>query len=99
MSYSPSQARDPATGKWSGDIAHSLEQQLRAKGNAPDKAHALAIEILQGHGILDAKGELTALGRERQALGHKGRVIDRAARQLGRKPEDLRVIGGRAVVK
>ena len=99
MSYSPSQARDPATGKWSGDITHSLENQLRAKGNAPDKAHELAIEILQGHGILDAKGQLTALGRERQALGHKGRVIDRAARQLGRKPEELKIEHGKAVVK
>lgn len=72
---------------------------MRAKGLAPAKAHELAIEIGQNHGFLDAKGGLTALGREREALGHKGRVLDRAARQLGRKPEDLRVVGGRAVVK
>ena len=43
--------RPLSTGEWSGDIAHSLEQQLRAKRNAPDEAHALAIEILQGHEV------------------------------------------------
>jgi len=96
--YSPTQPRD-STGKWSAGISDSLEHQLRAKGHAPDKAHALAIEILQGHGILDAKGELTALGRERQAMGHKARVIDRAARQLGRKPEELTIQHGRPMVK
>ena len=99
MSYSPSQARDPATGRWSGDIADSLEQHSGRRAMRLTRRHALAIEILQGHGILDAKGELTALGRERQALGHKGRVIDRAARQLGRKPEEITIQHGRPMVK
>ncbi len=97
--FNPSQARDPSTGKWSSGIIHSIETQMLAKGHRPQEAHALALEIGQNHGFLDAKGNLTALGREREALGHKGRVLDRAARQLGRKPEDLRIDGGRAVVK
>ena len=99
MAYSPNQPRDPSTGKWSSGIIDSIEHQMRARGETPVKAHALALEIGQNHGFLDAKGNLTALGREREALGHKGRVLDRAARQLGRKPEDLRIVGGRAVVK
>lgn len=86
-------------GKWSSGIIDSLETQLRAKGNAPDKAHALAIEIGQSHGLLDAKGNLTAKGRAREALGHKGRVIDRTARQLGRKPEEIGISKGRPFVK
>ena len=72
---------------------------MRAKGKTPEVAHALAIEIGQNHGFLDAKGNLTAKGREREALGHKGRVIDRAARQLGRKPQEIGVQRGRPYVK
>ncbi len=96
--FNPSQPRNSA-GKWSAGIIDSIEHQMLARGETPEKAHALAIEIGQNHGFLDAKGDLTALGREREALGHKGRVIDRAARQLGRKPEELRIEHGRAVVK
>lgn len=96
--YNPSQARN-ANGQWSSGIIDSLETQLRAKGNPPDKAHTLAIEIGQTHGFLDAHGNLTAKGRAREALGHKGRVIDRAARQLGRKPEEIGVSKGKPYVK
>ena len=72
---------------------------MRAKGKTPEEAHALAIEIATNHGFIDAKGNLTALGKEREALGHKGRVIDRAAKQLGRKPSEIGVQNNRAYVK
>ena len=87
MAYNDEQPRAP-DGKWSGGLQHSLEAQLMRK-NGPDRAaaHQLAVEIMTNQGTLDPKtGTLTALGRQREALGHKGRVVDRAARQLGRKP-------------
>lgn len=98
MSFNPNQPR-AANGKWSSGIIDSIEAQVRARGAPPDKAHALAIEIGQNHGFLDAKGNLTAKGREREAMGHKARVIDRAARQLGRKPEEIGIVGGKPYVK
>ena len=72
---------------------------MRAKGKTPEQAHALAIEIATNHGFLDASGNLTKLGREREALGHKGRVIDRTARQLGRKPSEIGFQDNRPYVK
>ena len=72
---------------------------MRAKGQTPERAHALAIEIATNHGFLDAKGNLTALGKEREALGHRGRVIDRTARQLGRKPGEIGFQDNRPYVK
>lgn len=98
MAYNPSQPRD-SSGKWSAGIIDSIEHQMRARGKSPEEAHALAIEIGQNHGFLDAKGNLTDKGREREAMGHKARVLDRAARQLGRKPEEMKIEHGRAVVK
>ena len=97
--YSPEQPRD-SNGKWSGGLMDSLEHQLRTKGHDPEKAHALAIEIMTTHGTYDPKtGALTAKGREREALGKKGRVIDRAAKQLGRNPEDIAIVNRRPYVK
>lgn len=98
MGFNNNEPRD-AKGRWSAGIIDSIEAQMRAKGHAPDKAHALAIEIGQNHGFLDARGNITAKGREREALGHKGRVIDRAARQLGRKPEEIGLVRGKPFVK
>lgn len=98
MTFNPNQARD-SNGKWSSGIIDSIEHQMRARGKTPEEAHALAIEIGQDHGFLDAKGNLTALGREREALGHKGRVIDRAARQFGHKPSEIGIQNNRAYVK
>ena len=72
---------------------------MRAKGKTPEEAHALAIEIATNHGFIDAKGNLTALGKEREALGHKGRVIDRAAKQLGRNPSEIGIQNNRPYVK
>ena len=98
MGYNPSQARD-SNGKWSAGIIDSIEHQMRAKGKTPEEAHALAIEIATNHGFIDAKGNLTALGKEREALGHKGRVIDRAAKQLGRNPSEIGIQNNRPYVK
>ena len=98
MGFNPNQARD-SNGKWSTGIIDSIEHQMRAKGNTPEQAHALAIEIATNHGFLDAKGDLTALGKEREALGHKGRMIDRAAKQLGHDPSEIGVQNNRPYVK
>ena len=98
MAYSPNEARD-SKGRWSAGIVDSIEHQMKAKGHDAVKAHALAIEIATNHGLIDAKGNLTKLGREREALGHKGRIIDRAARALGRKPEEIGVQNNRPYVK
>jgi hypothetical protein len=97
-SFDPAHARN-SSGKWSAGIVDSIETQMRARGKAPEEAHTLAIEIATNHGFLDAKGDLTALGKEREALGHTGRVIDRAARQLGHDPSEIGVQNGRPFVK
>jgi hypothetical protein len=98
MAFNPSQARD-SNGKWSNGIIDSIEHQMRAKGKTPEEAHALAIEIGQTHGFLDAKGNMTAKGLEREAMGHKGRMIDRAAKQFGKKPSEIGIQNNRAYVK
>ena len=98
MGFNPNQARD-SKGQWSAGIIDSIEHQMRAKGHAPPAAHALAIEIATNHGFLDKQGNLTAKGKEREALGHKGRVIDRAARQLGKKPSEIGIQNNRPYVK
>jgi hypothetical protein len=98
MGYDPHEPRDDR-GRWSGGIVDSLKAQLRKKGTPDDKVHALAVEIMQGHGLLDSKGELTAKGREREAMGHKGRVIDRTARALGHKPSEVGIRNNKAYVR
>jgi len=98
MAYSQTQPRD-ANGKWSSGIIESIEARMLEKGHPPEEAHALAIEIGRNHGFLDAKGNLTALGKEREALGRKGRMIDRAAKQFGKKPSEIGIQNNRAYVK
>jgi len=98
MGFNSNQARD-SNGKWSSGIVDSIEHQMRAKGKTPEQAHALAIEIAVNHGFIDATGKLTALGKEREALGHKGRMIDRAARATGHDPSEIGVQNNRAYVK
>lgn len=98
MGFNSNQARN-SKGEWSSGIVDSIEHQMRAKGKTPEQAHALAIEIATNHGFLDVRGNLTALGKEREALGHKGRMIDRAASQLGRKPSEIGVQNNRPYVK
>lgn len=100
MAFNPSQPRD-TDGKFSGGLMDSLEHQLMMK-NGGDRvaAHQLAVEIMTNQGTYDSKtGQLTDKGREREAMGHKGRVIDRAARQLGRKPEEIGLQNKRPYVK
>lgn len=97
--FHPDQPRDK-DGKWSGGLMDSLEHQLRAKGKDKLAAHQLAIEIMTNQGTWDpAKGELTAKGREREALGRAGRRVDRYARTLGHKPHNVGYRAGRAFVK
>lgn len=99
MAFDPHQPRDP-NGKWSGGLMHSLEHQLRLKGHAGPAAHQLAVEIMTNQGTLDPKtGELTAKGREREAMGRAGRRVDRYASQTGHRPEHIDYRGGRARVK
>lgn len=65
-----------------------LASQLAARGqkNSKDEARRL----LKERGHVDAQGNLTKLGRQRQAMGADGRAKDRAARASnGRhKPAD-----------
>lgn len=79
----------------------SLEHQLMKKNNGNRAAaHQLAVEIMTNQGTYDPKtGQLTEKGKAREALGHKGRVIDRAARQLGHKPEEIGIQNKRPYVK
>lgn len=99
MAYSPDQPRD-ADGKFSSGLMDSLKHQLRAKGTPPEKLHELAVEIMVNQGRLDPKtGLLTALGREREAMGRAARRVDRVAKQTGHKPEHIAYKGGKAFVK
>lgn len=67
-----------------------LIDQLQAKGMGELKAKDEALMILNKRGHIDDQGELTAAGRERQAMGSDGRAKDRAAKASeGRhKPAD-----------
>lgn len=99
MAYSPDQPRD-SDGKFSSGLMHSLEHQLKAKGNTAIAAHQLAVEIMTNQGTLDPKtGQLTAKGQEREAMGRAGRRVDRMARQTGHPEHHIDYRGGRARVK
>lgn len=92
-------ARDPA-GRFSSGLQHSLETQLRAKGHTAAEARELSTEIMTEQGTLDPKsGELTALGREREAMGRKGRRVDVVARATGHSPKEIGYVNGKAFVK
>jgi len=88
MAYSNAQPRD-TRGRWTHALVSSLESQLRKKGHAQPAAHQLAIEILTNQGSLDKHGNITDHGLQRQGMGREGRAKDRAAKQLGRKPEEI----------
>lgn len=99
MAYDPHQPRDQE-GKFSSGLMHSLETQLKKKGHDAPAAYTLAVEIMTNQGTLDPKtGELTAKGREREAMGRKARRVDRLATQTGHKAEHIGYVGGRAYVK
>lgn len=61
-------------------IVDRLISQLRAQGMGELKAKDVALLQLNKSGIIDEQGELTAYGRERQAMGPDGRAKDRAAK-------------------
>lgn len=99
MPFHPSQPRDDH-GRWAGGLMGSLEHQLQKKGHAPAAAHQLAVEIMTNQGTLDPKtGRLTAKGREREAMGPKGRRIDRLVSQTGHQPRHIGYRNGKAFVK
>lgn len=81
------QPRDNS-GRWTHGLLDSLKQQLAARGE--ENPHQKAIEILREQGSVDHAGNLTRQGEARQRLGREGRAKDRAARQLGREPEDMK---------
>lgn len=99
MVYRPDQPR-ASDGKFSGTLTDSLEHQLRAKGHNAARARELAVEIMVNQGTLDPNtGQLTAKGREREAMGRAGRRIDRVATQTGHKPEHIAYKNGKAYVR
>lgn len=100
MPFDPDEHPRGPEGKWSSGYMDSLIHQLKAKGHAPDKAHDLAIEIMLNQGMLDRHtGDLTPLGKVREGMGRAGRRIDRAAKQLGRRPSELGYKNGKPFVK
>ena len=102
MAYDPKEARDE-NGRWSSGLMDSLKHQLKSKpenkGKSSDQLHALTVEIMQNQGTLDKGGRLTAKGREREAMGHKGRIADRVARQRGVTPDRVVVVNHKGYVK
>lgn len=46
----------------------------------------MAVGILQKRGMMDAQGNLTEKGKERNAMTAEERALDRAAKGSGRKP-------------
>ena len=68
------------------DLKKRLTRQLAARG--VDNAKGMAMALLHKRGDVDAKGNLTAHGKERQALGAAGRAKDRAAKASGGSASD-----------
>ena len=68
------------------NLVDRLTDQLSAQG--VKNATGEAISILKARGHLDANGELTAEGQQRQDMGPGGRAKDRAAKASGRKASD-----------
>lgn len=67
-------------------ILDRLTRQLMAKGMLPSKAHAVATEQLQKHGILHpGTTRLTEKGEVRNAMTPGERAKDRAAKYSGGK--------------
>lgn len=65
-----------------------LTRQLASKG--VKGAKSMATSLMKKNGQLDAKGQLTAKGKKRQALGKDGRAKDRAAKYSGNKASDYK---------
>jgi len=69
-------------------IAERLKRQLASKG--VKGAEGMAYALLKKRGQMDNKGNLTAKGKKRQALGNAGRAKDRAAKASGRSTKDYK---------
>lgn len=63
-------------------IVERLTRQLAAKGHKD--AEGMAIARLKEYGVLDESGNLTAYGKERDAMTPGDRAIDRASKRSGR---------------
>jgi hypothetical protein len=50
----------------------------------------MAIALLKKRGQMDNKGNLTAKGKKRQAMGNGGRAKDRAAKRSGKSTKDYK---------
>jgi hypothetical protein len=71
-------------------LLERLSQQLQAKGMAKAKAYAVATSQMQKAGNLKPNTqELTPKGKARQAMGAKGRAIDRAAKSSTHAAKDF----------
>jgi hypothetical protein len=71
-------------------ILERLVGQLEAQGKDKKSAFAIATSELQKAGDLKpGSQELTPKGAQRQAMGAAGRAKDRAAKRLGRSPEEF----------
>ena len=72
-----------------------VTQKLMGRNQIVDRLTAqvggnekLAREILTKRGLMDARGNLTAKGRERNAMTAEERAIDRAAQRSKRPAKD-----------
>lgn len=65
-----------------------LTRQLASKGIKGAKN--MASGLLKKYGSINSKGDLTAKGKKRQALGKAGRAKSRAAKYSGNKPNDYK---------
>lgn len=59
-------------------ILDSAVKQIKAKGYSKSGAYAIATSTLQKAGELDSHAKLTLKGKKRDAMGHAGRVRERA---------------------
>lgn len=69
-------------------IYERLKRQLASKG--VKGAAGMAMALLKKRGQVNGKGQLTAEGKKRQALGNAGRAKDRAVKAGGGKPSDYK---------
>jgi hypothetical protein len=69
-------------------LLERLKRQLAARG--VKGAAGMAAALLKKRGQMDDKGNLTAEGKKRQAMGNGGRAIDRAAKKSGRSKKQFK---------
>lgn len=65
-----------------------LTRQLASRGVKGAKGMAAA--LMKKRGQMDDKGNLTAEGKKRQAMGNAGRAKDRAVKRSGGKASDYK---------